>query len=101
MRNFYKNTVERCVITAVGDYIAIVLAEKIVWELTKFVLGENFNLIIPKMYFYIWIPAVFIFFLFYANAHKRMIPYFEVIKNTFLCYILCYCSSDIYFIFNT
>lgn len=70
-------------ITAVGDYIAIVLAEKIVWELTKFVLGENFNLIIPKMYFYIWIPAVFIFFLFYANAHKRMIPYFEVIKNTF------------------
>ena len=62
------------IITAVGDYIAIVLAEKIVWELTKFVLGENFNLIIPKMYFYIWIPAVFIFFLFYANAHKRMIP---------------------------
>lgn len=71
------------IITAVGDYMAIVLAEKIVWELTYFVLGEKFNLIIPKMYFYIWIPAVFIFFLFYTNAHKRMIPYFEVIKNTF------------------
>lgn len=71
------------IITAVGDYIAIILAEKIVWELTSLILGEDFNLIIPKMYFYIWIPAVFIFFLFYANAHKRMIPHFEVIKNTF------------------
>ena len=71
------------IITAVGDYIAIILAEKIVWELTSLILGEDFKLIIPKMYFYIWIPAVFIFFLFYANAHKRMIPHFEVIKNTF------------------
>lgn len=71
------------IITAVGDYIAIVLAEKIVWELTSLILGEDFKLIIPKMYFYIWIPAVFIFFLFYTNAHKRMIPHFEVIKNTF------------------
>lgn len=52
------------IVTAVGDYIAIILAEKIVWELTSLILGEDFKLIIPKMYFYIWIPAVFIFFLF-------------------------------------
>ena len=36
------------IITAVGDYMAIVLAEKIVWELTYFVLGEKFNLIIHR-----------------------------------------------------
>lgn len=86
------------IITAVGDYIAIILAEKIVWELTSLILGEDFKLIIPKMYFYIWIPAVFIFFLFYANAHKRMIPHFEVIKNTF-CAIFYATVAEIFILY--
>ena len=72
------------IIVGLGDYIAIILAETITWELSKIVIGERFNLIIPNMYFYIWIPAVFIFFLFYSGAHRRMIPFFETIKNT-LC----------------
>ena len=71
------------VITVIGDYIAIILSEKLVWELTNFILEDKFNLVIPKMYFYFWIPAVFIFFLFKAGAHKRMIPYFETVKNIF------------------
>ena len=71
-------------IMGIGDYTAIVLAEKFVWEITKFILGDKFNLIIPNTYFYFWIPAVFIFFLFFTEAHKRMIPFFEVVKNT-LC----------------
>ena len=71
-------------IMGIGDYTAIVLAEKSVWEITKFILGDKFNLIIPNTYFYFWIPAVFIFFLFFTEAHKRMIPFFEVVKNT-LC----------------
>ena len=71
-------------IMGIGDYTAIVLAEKSVWEITKFILGDKFNLIIPNTYFYFWIPAVFIFFLFFTGAHKRMIPFFEVVKNT-LC----------------
>ena len=69
-------------IRGIGDYIAIIMAEKFVWEIAKFILGDSFNLIIPNMYFYFWIPAVFIFFLFSKNAHKRMIPFFEVVKNT-------------------
>ena len=71
------------IIVGLGDYIAIILAEKITWELSKIVIGERFNLIIPNMYFYIWIPAVFIFFLFYSGAHRRMIPYWEIIRNIF------------------
>ena len=71
-------------IRGVGDYIAIIIAEKFVWEIAKFILGDSFNLIIPNVYFYFWIPAVFIFFLFSMNVHKRMIPFFEVVKNT-LC----------------
>ena len=71
-------------IMGIGDYTAIVLAEKSVWEITKFILSNKFNLIIPNTYFYFWIPAVFIFFLFFTGAHKRMIPFFEVVKNT-LC----------------
>lgn len=71
------------VIAGLGDYAAIILAEKITWELAKIVIGSRFNLVIPNMYFYIWIPAVFIFFLFYTGAHKRMVPYWEIVKNTF------------------
>ena len=71
------------VIAGLGDYLAIVLAEKITWELAKTIIGDRFNLVIPNMYFYIWIPAVFIFFLFYTGAHRRMVPYWETVKNTF------------------
>lgn len=72
------------IIAGIGDYLAIILAEKITWELAKIVIGDRFNLVIPNTYFYVWIPAVFIFFLFYTGAHKRMVPFFEIIKNT-LC----------------
>ena len=72
------------IIAGIGDYLAIILAEKITWELAKIVIGDRFNLVIPNTYFYVWIPAVFIFFLFYTGAHKRIVPFFEIIKNT-LC----------------
>ena len=71
------------IIAGIGDYLAIISAEKITWELAKIVIGDRFNLVIPNTYFYIWIPAVFIFFLFYTGAHRRMIPYWEIVKNTF------------------
>ena len=70
------------IIAGIGDYLAIILAEKITWELAKIVISDRFNLVIPNTYFYVWIPAVFIFFLFYTGAHKRMVPFFEIIKNT-------------------
>ena len=43
------------IITVIGDYIAIILSEKLVWELTNFILEDKFNLVIPNMYFYFWI----------------------------------------------
>ena len=69
------------IIAGIGDYLAIILAEKITWELAKIVIGDRFNLVIPNTYFYVWIPAVFIFVLFYTGAHKRIVPFFEIIKN--------------------
>lgn len=69
------------IIAGIGDYLAIISAEKITWELAKVVIGDRFNLIIPNTYFYVWIPAVFIFFLFYTGAHRQMVPYWEIIKN--------------------
>lgn len=72
------------IIAGLGDYIAIILSEKITWELAKIIIGDSFYLVIPDLYFYIWIPIVFIFFLFYTGAHKRMVPFFELVKNT-LC----------------
>ena len=62
------------VIAGLGDYLAIVLAEKITWELAKIIIGDRFNLVIPNMYFYIWIPAVFIFLFFFNGAPRRKVP---------------------------
>ena len=69
-------------ISAFGDYVAIILSEKIVLEFCE-ILFKEFTFIIPNIYFYFWIPLTYIFFLFYTNAHKRMIPFLEAIKNTF------------------
>ena len=69
------------VLVSIGDYLAIVLSETLAFHLCDLITPYKFYLDIPRAYFYIWIPAVFIFFLFYAGANKRMTPYWEVIKN--------------------
>lgn len=90
--NFSKNRISKMdniasyilpVIVSVGDYIAIILAEAIAFYLCNFFIPEGFHMDIPKSYFYLWVPAVFIFFLFYAGTHKRMVPYWEKIKDIF------------------
>ena len=68
-------------IAAFNDYIAIVLAEKLSLSIHDLFFKTNF--IVPDAYFYLWIPAVFIFFMFYTGAHRRMIPFWETVRNTF------------------
>lgn len=90
--NFSKNRISKMdniaayilpVIVSAGDYIAIILAEAIAFYLCNFFIPEGFHMDIPKSYFYLWVPAVFIFFLFYADTHKRVVPYWEKIKDIF------------------
>ena len=69
------------VLVSIGDYLAIILSETLAFHLCDLITPYKFYLDIPRAYFYIWIPAVFIFFLFYTGANKRMTPYWEVIKN--------------------
>ena len=66
-----------------GDYLAIILAETIALHLCDVITPYKFHINIPNDYFYLWVPAVFIFFLFFADTHKRMLPYWETIKNIF------------------
>lgn len=66
-----------------GDYLGIVIAEKLTLSICYAIFPNDFQLIIPKLYFWVWIPAIFLFFLFYVGAHRRMIPFWEVIKNFF------------------
>ena len=70
-------------IVILSDYIAIILAETLTLKFCEYLMPQKFNLDIPLSYYYIWVPIVFIFFLIYTGAHKRMIPFWEVIKNIF------------------
>lgn len=67
----------------IGDYIAIILAENIALNICSYINPSKFYVYIPNMYLCLWVPAIFIFFLFYAGAHKKMLPYWEIIRNIF------------------
>ena len=67
----------------IGDYIAIILAENIALNICSYINPGKFYVYIPNMYLCLWVPAIFIFFLFYAGAHKKMLPYWEIIRNIF------------------
>ena len=91
-KSFSKNRISKMdsltayilpVLVSVGDYIAIIMAEAVAFHLCVFFVPKDFYMDIPKSYFYLWVPAVFIFFLFYAGTHKRMVPYWEKIKDIF------------------
>ena len=71
------------VLVSVGDYIAIIMAEEVAFHLCIFFLPRDFYMDITNSYFYLWVPAVFIFFLFYAGTYKRMMPYWEMVKSIF------------------
>ena len=70
-------------IVILSDYIAIILAETLTLKFFEYLMPQKFNLDIPLIYYNIWVPIVFIFFLIYTGVHKRMIPFWEVIKNIF------------------
>ena len=70
-------------IVILSYYIAIILAETLTLKFCEYLMPQKFNLDIPLSYYYIWVPIVFIFFLIYTGAHKRMIPFWDVIKNIF------------------
>jgi len=71
------------IICFLGDYIAIVLSEKIILGFFNIINDKSFLFTVPDAYIYFWIPFVYIFFIFYSDGHKRLISFWEVIKNIF------------------
>ena len=71
------------IICAVSDYIAILLSEQIALSICQILFKQDLKFDIPNLFFYLWIPFIYIFFVFYTGGHKRMTPFWEVIKNIF------------------
>lgn len=75
------------IILLVLDYIAILFAESASTELREFLLEVfdrnpgNFEL--PDLYFYLWIPAVFIIFLHWGRTYIRLLSIGEMIRRAF------------------
>ena len=86
------------ILLVAAEYIAILLAQKIslIWQNNlPYRTGTFF---IPDIYFYIIIPAVYIFFMSYNKVHEKFIPFWETMQRTFyavlyseiFCIILLY-----------
>lgn len=69
---------------AVSDYFAVLLAEGTAYYLRSNVLplfhGE---FVIPRLYFYVIVPFIFLCMLHMAHTHIRSMPFWKMAKNVF------------------
>lgn len=88
------------VILLLSDYVAVLLAEFAAFFLRKHVIplyhGDFF---IPNAYFYIFVPSVFLLFLYYGKTHIRRMPFCEIIQQIFhaVLYSVLACIALMYF----
>ena len=71
------------IIYVIKDYIAILLAELLIFFINDNIVHNNIVNEAPSLYFYFWIPATIVFFLFLAGVHNRLVPFWDVLKNIF------------------
>ncbi|NCD09009.1 MAG: undecaprenyl-phosphate galactose phosphotransferase WbaP [Negativicutes bacterium] len=72
------------VILIISDYVSVLLAEKtalFLRPLFSFAYNGSFN--VPDSYQYIFVPAVFLFFLIQARTHNRRQPFWLLTKTIF------------------
>ena len=72
------------VILIISDYVSVLLAEKtalFLRPLFSFAYNGSFN--VPDSYQYIFVPAVFLFFLIQARTHNRRQPFLLLTKTIF------------------
>lgn len=72
------------IILLATDYVSVLLAEKTALFLRPFfyfAYNESFN--IPDYYYYIFVPAVFLLFLFQAETYNRRQPFWDLIRQIF------------------
>ena len=71
------------ILICVTEYIAIIIAQKISLFIQHNLPFMNGVFYISDLYFYIVIPFVFIFFLYYTKVNERFILYWETLQRTF------------------
>ena len=71
------------VLIFITEYISILLAQKISIFIQHNLPFTNGLFYISDLYFYVIIPLVFIFFLYYTKVNERFILYWETLQRTF------------------
>ena len=97
--NYYSSYILPIVLLA-SDYIAVLVAEwtAIFLRLNLFIpfVGHFY---IPPYYFYVFVPAIFLLFLYHARTHNRRRPFWDLIQQIFYAtlYSVLTCIALIYF----
>lgn len=71
------------ILICVTEYIAIIIAQKISLFIQHNLPFMNGVFYISDLYFYVIIPFLFIFFLYYTKVNERFILYWETLQRTF------------------
>lgn len=82
----YKTSYIMPILLLVVDYIAIVLAEKVaVYLRQNIILFSSYSYMpdIPDLYLYVFVPVIFLIFLYNANIYVIRLPFWEVIQKIF------------------
>lgn len=72
------------IIFLVSDYIAIVAAEILSYNMRRHVivpLAPDFH--IPQIYIFLFVPVIFLTFLNFAKTHTRNVPYWDMAQRVF------------------
>lgn len=82
----------------VVEYIAIIVAEKISLFVQNNIPYTTGNFYIPDIYFYLVIPAIYIFFVEHTKVNERFIFFWETMQRTFyaVLYSEIFCIIALY-----
>lgn len=86
-------------ILLLSDYISVLFAEGIALFLRKHVIPlYHGEIVMPDLYFYIFVPGVFLVFLYYGQTHIRRMPFWEITKQVFyaVAYSMLSCIALMY-----
>ncbi len=72
------------ILLLLADYFAILIAEYIAFGTRKFIIPLRFDVFfVPDLYFYVFVPLIFLAFLHFADTYIRKIPFWQMAQEIF------------------
>ena len=86
------------ILLVVTEYLSILAAQKVSLMLQNNMPYKTGIFYLHDVYFYAIIPAIFIFFMYYAQVHEKFIPFWETMRRTFYAvfYSEIFCITALY-----